>query len=119
MVEVMPMKDMSLDADEAREISFPTPADAPRYPYGLSISLCEKELEKLDIDFDDICVGDMVHMHCMAVITSKSCNETQGDGQKCRIELQITHISAESESEEDEAAEEKMTPAKKMSKLYK
>ena len=121
MVEVLPMTDMALDADEAKDFMFPTPSSAPRYPYGLSISLCEKELEKLDIDYNDINQGDLVHLHAMAVVTSKSCQETQG-GSTCRIELQITHMAGiEDESDEDEEAEKVLRSGsdKRISKLYK
>lgn len=113
------MTDMSLGSKEAQEMYFPTPADQPKYPYGLCISLCDNELEKLEIDFDDACVGDLVHLHAMAMITSKSCNETEGGGPKCRIELQITHLSGESESDEDDEAEDVMSSSKRIAKLYK
>lgn len=116
---MMKLVDMSLEPKEAQETYFPTPADQPKYPYGLSISLCDNELEKLEIDFDDICVGDLVHLHAMAMVTSKSCNETEGDGQKCRVELQICYLSGENEADEDDEAEDRMSSSKIISKLYK
>lgn len=94
------MTDMSLSSKEALEYSAPSP---PRYPYGLGISLCEEELEKLDLTDMELEPGDMIHLHCMATVTSVSKNANQ-DGEHCRVELQITHIAAEDEEEEDEKA---------------
>lgn len=86
-----------MSSKEKAEMSTPS---LPRYPYGLSLSLCQDELEKLDIDKADIGVGDMLHLHCLAKVTSVSSNETE-DGENCRVELQVTHIAAESEDEEN------------------
>lgn len=92
---------------------FPTSADMPAYPPGLTISLCGDELEKLGVDFEDLCVDDMIHMHCLAVIVSKHKSENQGQDDSERICLQITHMQAEDESDEDEEAETSLD------KLYK
>lgn len=115
------MTDMRHTIEEKEEeYAVPSTATAPDYPYGLSISLGTDELEKLDLDTTDVCPGDMVHMHCMAVVTSVSKTDNQNIGPQCRIELQITHIAAESEEEEDEADEEQEDKPKNVtSKLYK
>lgn len=108
MVRHLPsMTDMSMDEEELKEYESPSP---PRYPYGLCISLCEDELEKLGLEDEDIEPGDMIHLQCMAKVTSVSSNSNQ-DGDHCRIELQITHIAA-AEDEDDEGRS-------KLSKLYK
>lgn len=120
-MEIMPMVDMARTTEEKLKASFPTVLDQPNYPYGLSISLCDSELEKLEIDYDDVNVDDIIHMHCFAVVTSKSSNVVQGTEPTCRIELQITHISAEDEAEEDQEDEDKEVlpkSTKRMSKLY-
>ena len=105
---------------EAMEDSFccPTSRDMPLYPPGLSISLCEKELEKLGLEYTDLCVDDMVHMHCMAVVISKSKSETQSGEDNERICLQITHIACEDEDEENED-EEEVKGKGRTGKLYK
>lgn len=77
---------------------------APIYPYGLCISLTEKELEKLNLE-SDAQVGDLIHLHAMAKVTSVSQNDTS-KGLTCRVELQITALAAEDESEENEENEE-------------
>jgi hypothetical protein len=84
------------------------------YPYGLAICLNDDDLQKLDLD-DDIEVGEMVHLHCIAKITSVSSQDTN-DGVKKRVELQITHIAAEDEDEENEQSEDVMSRLGK--KLY-
>lgn len=99
--------DMAKSAKEmVQDAIAPAMVNESVYPYGLCISLTHDELEKLGMDAD--CeVGDVLHMHCFAKVTSVNKRDT-GAGPECRIELQITHISAEDESEEDEAAEEEM-----------
>lgn len=115
MVKVMPMKDMRLSPAEVQECYFPTAKDMPMYPSGLTISLCEDELEKLGLDYDELDTDDMVHMHCLAVVVSKHKSETQSGDDSERICLQITHIACEEEDEEDEENEDE----KVEDRLYK
>lgn len=91
--------------------------NAPLYPYGLCISLCNDELEKLDIDSDDLKHGDILHLHCLATVTSTSVTDTQA-GKNARVELQITNIAAESEDDENEEMSSKGSSKDRMSKLY-
>lgn len=105
MERIPSMVDMKRTPQEKQEVAqlfLPTAANQPDYPYGLSISLCEEELAKLGFGQDDLDVNDMIHMHCMAVVTSKSNHDNVSSGPSCRVELQITHISAEDEDEENE-----------------
>ncbi len=78
------------------------PQSSPNaYPYGLCICLTHEELEKLDLD--STCeVGDMVHLHALAKVTSFSKRETDV-GEDCRVELQIMFMSVEDENDENEA----------------
>ena len=99
------MVDMALTAED-KEASLPSAvvgrmkADQPIYPYGLCISLTEKELDKVGLG-SDVDVGEMIHFFAMAKVTSKS--EHQSDsGTCCRIELQIQQMSAENEDDENE-----------------
>lgn len=105
MEKLPSMVDMRRTPEEKQEVaslSLPTALNQPDYPYGLSISLCENELEKIGFSQEDLRVNDMVHLHCMAVVTSVSNHDNVSSGPSCRVELQITHISAESEDEENE-----------------
>lgn len=107
------MKDMELEDEEVLDCPAPADCERAKYPYGLRISLTEKELEKLDIDPDEAFVGGICHLHALAKITSVSKNETQdADGdphENCRIELQICAMAVESEDEENDEYEPKMS----------
>ena len=112
-----PMVDMKRTPAEAQAQQIET-ATPPEYPYGLCISFGNEEMEKLGLD-DDVQVGDMLHMHCMAKVTSVSSHDHETSGKHCRIELQITHIQAEDEEAENKEAEEKMPVAKRRTpRLY-
>jgi hypothetical protein len=92
--------------DKVREHATEMPAilSIPDVPYGLRICLTEAELEKLDLE-DECEVGDMVHLFCMAKVTSVS-KEDSGGGPRCRIELSITDMAVEDEDTENEEGDE-------------
>lgn len=117
-----PLVDMArttTEKEEAAVACLPDVASQPNYPWGLSISLCDEELDKLGVDYNSIETGAIVHMHCLAVVTAKSSNAVQGTEPSCRIELQITHIAAEDEDEEDDEAEPAMKAGERaLKKLY-
>ena len=99
------MTSMELDdedkLDAVQPIAMP---DKPDFPYGLRISLTEKEIEKLGIDHSEAFVGGMVHGFFMARVTSVS-SEKRDDKECCRIELQIEDLGLESEDEENAESE--------------
>lgn len=111
---VMPMVDMEMDDEDQVDQVLPIPmADKPKYPYGLSICLTSKELEKLDLDPSDAFVGGTIHLHAMARITSVSmsdreANEWSKGGPEHRIEFQIESMAIESEDEENKDYDRKM-----------
>ncbi len=78
-------------------------SEVNRYPYGLSISLDQDDLDKLGMDAD-CAAGDMLHLHALAKVSSVSTNDTES-GMRCRIELQITHLEVEDEDAENEEAD--------------
>ena len=103
MVEKIPaMTDMKRTPIEQVEAAMPQPSE---YPYGLSICFDNETLEKLNLDGDDVEVGDFIHIHSLAKVTSVSCNESEATGKNRRIELCMCYISAEDEDEEDEEEE--------------
>lgn len=115
--------DMQLTDDESNTLCMPCDPEPnkkllPRYPYGLCISLTEKELEKLGLDPKAAVSGGMVHLHAIARITATSNNTTQDGKEHHRIELQIEQMAVESEDEENEQAELAMSRGAKMAKLY-
>ncbi len=76
-----------------------------KYDYGLTMCFNSETLAKLDLDTDNVEVGDMLHFTGMATVTSVSKHD-MGNGEQCRVELQITHLGLpENESTEfvDEA----------------
>lgn len=97
--------DLELSDDDKLDMALPCgPGEKPKgpdYPWGLRISLTEKELEKLDLDVKDADVGDLIDMRAFGVITCISQND--GDGGKCcRVEIQIQKLAIEDELKEDE-----------------
>lgn len=111
MRKIPAMIDMRLSPAEAKK-AYPwrdeDAEDLPAYPCGLSISLSEVELAKLGLT-DDVDVGDMVHLHCMAKVTSVSKTDTESGGPCCRVELQITNMVGLNEEEENQEMD--ATPA--------
>lgn len=119
MKRIPAMVDMRRTPAEKADAASPL-NDVPDYPYGLSLSLCETELEKLGLDDDDVQVGDMLHLHAMAKVTSVSKNDSEAGGPCCRVELQITNMVGESEDDENEEADkaETTSASARRSKLY-
>ena len=96
MIHAVQMTDMANVEEDDTDYE-PQTMPARVYPYGLCLSLTEKELAKLDLEQPQ--VGDMIHLFAMAKVTAVSQNETT-DGTCCRVELQITHLGAEGEDDE-------------------
>ncbi len=91
--------DMELDDESKLDMAVPEIAKKPDYPWGLRISLTEKELAKLGLDAD--CdIGDMIDLRAFAVVTSVSKNKRDDGDESVRVELQIEKMAAENELEE-------------------
>lgn len=78
----------------------------PQYDHGLHVAFSHETLLKLDLD-TEVEVGDMLDMRCLAKVTSVSKHD-MGDGEKCRVELVLSHIAVENESDEEEPDDEDM-----------
>lgn len=120
MVHIAKMVDMKRTPPEkkAEAVSVAGTDDGPMYPYGLCLSLGEEEMAKLGLDAD-CTVGETVHLFALAKVTSCSSNETENGGKRCRIELQITDMAAESEDDENEEMDlPEAVNAKKMQRRY-
>lgn len=118
MDRIKNMVDMKKTPEEIKE-GFAMPPDQSVYPYGLCLSLCQDELERLGFDPNDFQVNDMVHFHAMATVTSVSTSDNVNSGSSSRVELQITHMSAESEDDENKEEEKEKPKRDVASKLYK
>ena len=97
---MMRLTDMRLTKEEkADNMGMPCVFNQSEYPYGLSISLDEKTIEKLNVDHSDWQIGDVFDLRAMARVTSVSENESE-NGKTCRVELQIVMLGCESEDDE-------------------
>lgn len=92
-------------SDAAQETT-PLMPQENKYPYGLQINLDDESLAKLNVDISDWEIGDVFPLDILVKLVSKSCNESEGGGQKCSVSLQITHIGAEEHEDVAEEAEE-------------
>jgi hypothetical protein len=93
--------DLELDDESKLDAVMPIAMpDRPDYPYGLRISLTEKELAKLNLE-PDCNVGDLVDMRCFGVVTSVSIDQRNGE-QTCRVEIQIQRMAISDEMRDDE-----------------
>lgn len=90
---------VSMELDDEEKIDFCAPIECPRpdYPYGLRITLSEKELKKLGMAVPQ--VGEYIDLRAFACVKSVSCDETSS-GETCRVELQIEKIATENEDKE-------------------
>lgn len=95
------MKSMELDDEDKIDACLPMPCARPDFPYGLRISLSEKEFAKLGIDPADAVDGGIFHGHFMARVCSVS-SETRDGEMTCRVEAQIEDLAIESEDDENE-----------------
>lgn len=96
----MALKSMELDDEAKSETIMPIAmSDRPDYPYGLMLSLCDAEIEKLGIDPAALSVGGVIHIEAMAKVTSVSIRDGE-DGASSRVELQITDMGVLGPSEQ-------------------
>jgi len=102
MARLHPMVSMELDDEDKLDAVMPIAMPSrPDFPYGLRISLTEKELDKLELDPEDAVVGGTIHGHFMGRITSVNVTK-ENDRTCCRIEVQIEDLAIESEDDENE-----------------
>jgi hypothetical protein len=99
------LHEMERTEEEKKDTHLGCIAEADKYPWGLSITLTEAEIEKLDLD-ENPDVGDIVHLFALAKVISVS-KEDKEDGSRIRVGLQITHLGLENEDDEDEDEDDK------------
>jgi hypothetical protein len=117
-------------ADKAEKMAAaPMPVKVPQYPYGLSISLCDDELEKLGLDMETNGelpeVGDILEFYATAKVTCASCIENvdamTGQPKKCcRVELQIVGMAIHGDEPEyvDRVEEEEARSQARRTRFY-
>jgi hypothetical protein len=90
MASLINMENTSAEAEE--QVS-PT-ADAPKYPWGLCISLNDESLEKLGVKTLPA-VGTDVTIIAKATVSGTSEFSTEGEGSRASMDLQITDLQVD------------------------
>ena len=76
---------------EAQQMVSPTASDAPKYPWGLCITLNDDSLDKLNVKTLPA-VGTEVTIVAKATVSRTSENATEGSGNCASMDLQITDM---------------------------
>lgn len=97
------MINMQMSKEEAKEYTNPEPADAPKYPWGLCISLDDDSLTKLGMTAPPA-VGTQMQVTALVTVTSCGMNQTQGGEAESRCELQITDMELSGAARPDTAS---------------
>jgi hypothetical protein len=99
------MVDMTRTDEEKMQARYPEmpSLEVPDVHPGLCLCLNEADLERLDLE-DNAEVGDLLHMHCIAKVTSVNKSDT-GDGCKVRVEMSVIFMTIEDEDAENEMFE--------------
>ncbi len=82
---------MQSSAEEAKEYVQPSAEDAPKYPWGLCVTLDDDSLEKLGVSSLPA-VGTEVTIMAKAIVTAARENATQGGESEASVDLQITDM---------------------------
>lgn len=82
---------MEMSKEEAKEETQPSPADAPKYPWGLCITLNDDSLEKLGVDSLPE-VETEVTIVAKAQVSRTSAYQSNGGEAERSMELQITDM---------------------------
>lgn len=85
---------MQQSPEEAKEQTEPKASDAPKYPWGLCLTLNDDSLEKLGIDKLPE-VGSVVTITARAEVSSIRDYQTQGGESEASMDLQITDMQVD------------------------
>lgn len=90
----MALVNMKMSPKEAKEeVGLATDAaDAPEYPWGLTIDLCDESLTQLGITTLPA-VGTKLSLQALVTVTRVSASETQGGTPSRSVGLQITDMA--------------------------
>ena len=97
------MINMKMSKKEAQEEMQPTAADAPEYPYGLTISLDEESMAKLGIT-ELPKVGATMTLTAQVSVCGTSQYSTQGGEDESNLSLQITDMELSAAARPDTAS---------------
>lgn len=82
------LKDMAMTPEEAKEYTSPSPSDAPKYPWGLQLSLCDDDITKLGIG--NMAAGTKVTIMAEATVTNEGTSQNQSGEAENNMSMQIT-----------------------------
>lgn len=82
---------MQQSAEEVKEYTEPSVADAPKYPWGLCITLNDDSLEKLGVKVLPS-VGTTLTLVAKVEVTGTRDTQTQGGESQQSMDLQITDM---------------------------
>jgi hypothetical protein len=82
---------MQQSAEEAKEYTQPSVDEAPKYPWGLCITLNDDSLEKLGVKTLPA-AGTVVTIVARAEVSGVRENQTQGGKTEASLDLQITDM---------------------------
>lgn len=82
---------MENSPEAAQEQTQPSVADGPKYPWGLCITLSDDSLDKLGVKTLPS-TGTEVTLVAKATVTATRENQTEGEGTKASMDLQITDM---------------------------
>lgn len=97
------MIDMSMSAEEAKEQYGNDTKDAPKYPYGLRISLNDDDLAKLGITSLPA-VGTKMVITCQTEVCSTGVYEDQSKEKEASMSLQIQAMEIGEDKDSSDAA---------------
>lgn len=102
----MKLTNMKMAAQKAKEECAPTSlaTDAPRYPWGLCLTLEYDALEKLGIE-DLPEVDTELTLTAKVVVTGTSSRQTQGGEEQKSLSLQITDMALAGAKDKDDKPE--------------
>ncbi|MGA9070076.1 MAG: capsid staple protein [Terracidiphilus sp.] len=83
--------DMESSPEEKREMVSPSVSEAPKYPWGLCITLNDDSLEKLGVKTLPA-VGTVVTIVAKATVSTTCKNATVGEESESSMDLQITDM---------------------------
>ena len=99
----MALINMKQDKEEAREGTCAAdPTDAPRYPWGLELSLNEKDMAKLGVTSPPA-PGTEMMITAKVMVTSASQRQTQGEQVEMSSCWQITDMEVSTSARTDHA----------------
>lgn len=111
--KLVSMKIQKADRDAKTDTVPSLATDGPAYPWGLSLTLDNDALDKLDLDEDDFKVGATMMLVAKVEVTAISSNETRGSDPNKSVGLQITDLCLEDDAAKTTNAEAALYKAAK------